>query len=473
MAERYDLVLVGSGFAAGFFLAEYLRGAPPTARVLVLERGPLRPHAAQVQVRHQALAEGHQTFVNQTPAKAWNYSPLFGGGSNCWWGNTPRMLPEDFALRTRFGSGVDWPLGYDDLEADYLAIERAMAISGPAEGPTPRSAPYPQPPHTFSQPDEVLARAHPGEFFAMATARPTQATGGRPACCATGVCEVCPRNAKWTVLNGLQAPFRDPRVTVTLGARVDLVEHAGGVATGVRATTPRGELRAEGELVALAANALFNPYILLASGLDQGGCGRGLCEQVGVTVEVDLDGLDNFQGSTSSVGHGLMLYRGVDRARRAGALMETMNVPKLRDLRGRWRQYLEVRFVFEDEPQAESTVTVDPRTPGKPVVHYAGPSAWTRAGLAALPQDAARVLGALPIEDLRVPSEPDPTESHILGTTPMGRDPATSVVDPDLRHHQVRNLVVLGSSTFPTCPPANPTLTLSALARRAARRLRG
>jgi len=55
----------------------------------------------------------------------------------------------------------------------------------------------------------------------------------------------------------------------------------------------------------------------------------------------------------------------------------------------------------------------------------------------------------------------------------MGRDPKTSVVDADLRHHRVRNLLVLGSSTFPTCPPANPTLTLAALSLRAARRLRG
>jgi len=56
-------------------------------------------------------------------------------------------------------------------------------------------------------------------------------------------------------------------------------------------------------------------------------------------------------------------------------------------------------------------------------------------------------------------------------TTPMGLDPATSVVDADLRHHRVRNLLVLGASVFPTCPPANPTLTLSALSTRAARRL--
>jgi choline dehydrogenase-like flavoprotein len=45
----------------------------------------------------------------------------------------------------------------------------------------------------------------------------------------------------------------------------------------------------------------------------------------------------------------------------------------------------------------------------------------------------------------------------------MGNDPATSVVDRYLMHHRIRNLLVLGSSAYPTASPAYPTLTLSAL----------
>jgi choline dehydrogenase-like flavoprotein len=37
------------------------------------------------------------------------------------------------------------------------------------------------------------------------------------------------------------------------------------------------------------------------------------------------------------------------------------------------------------------------------------------------------------------------------------------VVDKHLLHHQYRNLFVLGSGSFTTYTPANPTLTLSAL----------
>jgi len=65
---------------------------------------------------------------------------------------------------------------------------------------------------------------------------------------------------------------------------------------------------------------------------------------------------------------------------------------------------------------------------------------------------------------------------HIMGTTIMGDNPSSSVVDKDCRAHDHDNLYILGSSVFPTGSTANPTSTLAALALRAAetikRRLR-
>src|SRR5690606_18069205 len=39
-----------------------------------------------------------------------------GGGTNCWFGQSPRLHPSDFALFTRYGVGRDWPVTYDELE---------------------------------------------------------------------------------------------------------------------------------------------------------------------------------------------------------------------------------------------------------------------------------------------------------------------------------------------------------------------
>jgi choline dehydrogenase-like flavoprotein len=56
--------------------------------------------------------------------------------------------------------------------------------------------------------------------------------------------------------------------------------------------------------------------------------------------------------------------------------------------------------------------------------------------------------------------------SHHMGTTRMGIDPSTSVVDTDCRVHGVDNLYVAGSSVFAAGGYANPTLTILALALR-------
>jgi choline dehydrogenase-like flavoprotein len=50
----------------------------------------------------------------------------------------------------------------------------------------------------------------------------------------------------------------------------------------------------------------------------------------------------------------------------------------------------------------------------------------------------------------------------------MGHDPAESVVDAGQIHHSVRNLVVVGSSVFPSSGTAPPSLTVAALSLRAA-----
>ncbi len=472
MDQDYDLIVVGTGFASSFFLSAYLARCRADARILVLERGRRDTHAWQLRHRQPASTPPQTTFVNRHRRKQWFYTPALGGGSNCWWAVTPRMMPSDFALQSTYGVGTDWPLSYDELEEFYCQAEALMAVSGPDDGsPQPRSQPYPQPPHHFSQPDKLLKKAYPELFFHQPTARARLATARRPACCASGVCHLCPIDAKFTVLNEMGHLYADPRVTLVLEAAVQSVETTGRTARGVRYIKDGAEVQAQGQLVVLGANALFNPHILLRSGLSHPLLGKFLHEQVAVSATIDLNGVDNFQGSTSITGHGYMLYDGPHRVQRAGCLIESWNVPTLRLERGKWRQRLVLKFVFEDLPAPHNHVRIAADDPAQPETVYRHHSGYAQRGIDALAKALPELLHPLPVEKVYFDSQPAPTENHILGTTPMGTDPRHSIVDRGLVHHQVRNLLVLGGGAFPTSSPANPTLTLSALSLWAAHHL--
>lgn len=472
MPDRYDLVLVGSSFASSFFLHEALKHLPRSARVLVLERGSQRDHAWQLTHRHALWKESARTFVNVNPSKPWRFTVAVGGSSNCWVGCTPRMLPEDFELKSRYGMGADWPVTYDELEPFYTETERIMSVSGPDNTALfPRSEPYPQPPHRMQETEITWQRAWPEHVFAMPTARARLSTKRRPACCANHVCQVCPINAKFTILNEMMDLFEDPRVQLMVGARVDTLDIQGGRVNGVRYHALGVDRIVHADFVALGANAMFNPVMLATSGIEHPELGLGLLEQVSIRVDVMLDGLEGFQGSTYLTGHGYQLYGGEHRRKRAAALIETRNKPELRMERGKWRQILRMKVVFEDLRQTRNRVTTtgDPARAAK--ADWRGYSEYAKRGLVALNDELPKVLRGLPVEDVRIGDQVEGSEAHIIGTVPFGHDLGSSVVDPDLVHHSVRNLAVLGSSAFPTAPPANPTLTLSALSLRSARRI--
>jgi choline dehydrogenase-like flavoprotein len=63
---------------------------------------------------------------------------------------------------------------------------------------------------------------------------------------------------------------------------------------------------------------------------------------------------------------------------------------------------------------------------------------------------------------------PTPTTRHVLGTARMGDDPHTSVVDRWQKFHDLDNLWQVDGGALPTGSGYNPTLTLQALALRAA-----
>ncbi len=60
---------------------------------------------------------------------------------------------------------------------------------------------------------------------------------------------------------------------------------------------------------------------------------------------------------------------------------------------------------------------------------------------------------------------------HLMGGARMGTDPVTSVVDPDFRLKNQKNIFVCDSSIFPNAPGINPALTIMALAHKLSQQL--
>jgi choline dehydrogenase-like flavoprotein len=61
--------------------------------------------------------------------------------------------------------------------------------------------------------------------------------------------------------------------------------------------------------------------------------------------------------------------------------------------------------------------------------------------------------------------------AHQMGGLTMGSDPKNSVINPDFRHHRIKNLFAVDGSVFPTALGVNPSLTIYALAHMARQRI--
>ncbi len=369
-------------------------------------------------------------------------------------------------MKRRFGFDRDWPFTYEQLEPFYCEAEDLMSIAGDSRSPLhPRSRDFPFPPHIMTEPDRALANAYPGLFTALPSARARKSTARRPACCASGVCNLCPIDAKFTILNEFSEVYADPRVTLLLNTEALHLETEAGKPSALVCSNAA---RIKAEQFILGANAIFNPAILLRSGLEHPLLGRRLNEQIGVEYEFDLDGMDNYQGSTSLTGHGYMEYAHAERRSRSAALIETSNIPRLRLEKGKWRQRLTIKCIFEDKPSQSNYLLCSQND--KPELHFSGYSGYALDAIDRMDTRLSSLLSALPIEKLNRREIKD-TEGHILGTTCMGKSVDDSVVDGFGRVHTWPNVVVLGGSNFPTSSPSNPTLTICAMSLRSAQHL--
>ena len=462
IAKSWDVVVVGTSFAAQFFVS----ALPKELNVLLVEKGPFLTH--QDLLDQGGFAPDELLMDNRSGRrKEFVARSLYGGNSNCWAGQTPRFMPTDFTLFEDTGRGADWPLRYADLEPFYTEVEAHMEMAGDRErSPWPMSQPYPFPAHALARNDTRCVVERPDIWTPQPTAR---SNGGRRAtCCDSEVCALCPVDAKFTILND-EGRLLGPKASILVNHEVDRVLHQNGRAGGVILKSGDGSAQQiNAGIVALAANAIQNPAILMRSGITMPALGRYLHEQVGRYIDLYTDQPGYFGGSLNTSTCHAFWSEGYDRRER-GAVMITNNnrrVPPRADI-GRWTEVMGLKLVADDEPIEENRVELD--EDGRARIIWVGHSDYAVKGLDYAESELQSIL---PFKIERVVRTLDlATEFHIQGTHRMGTDADNAVTDANCRIFGFENLFALGAGSFATCSPANPTLTLSAISLKAGRSL--
>ena len=278
--EGYDVAVIGAGVAGALIGWQLARAG---ARVVILEAGP-RVDRAGVVARHRASVVKAPGALYPAPAGAPRYvqagpEPFkstylrcVGGTTWHWLGTAVRLLPSDFAMRSRYGVGVDWPLCYQELEPWYVAAERELGVAGDdaADLGSPRSAPYPLPAIPLSSVDRALERAAAAlgwRLVATPQARNSMPYEGRPQCCGSGTCvPICPIGAKYdATVHVARAEAAGARILENAVVyRLDA--DACGTITAARYKTPTGARRAvTARVFVAAANAIETAKLLLMS----------------------------------------------------------------------------------------------------------------------------------------------------------------------------------------------------------------
>lgn len=522
-----DILIVGSGIAgaiAGAKLAQkglkvaYLESGKRIdradavqtfwdAKIKVPESAypndPTAPHPVSHRIGDYYQQMGPQDFKS-------TYIKVVGGTTWHWLGTTLRNVPADFKLKSLYGHAVDWPFDYDALEPFYLAAEQEIGVSGDSTDDlgSPRSGEYPmkQIPMTYLDHQFVKALAA-SQYQVRSTPQGRNSTyhADRPECCGNGSCiPVCPIQAKYdatvhlALAEAAGAVIHDQTTATRLNLGAD-----GKIASVDFRRADGSTGTAAGKVVVVAAHAIETPRLLLNSA--QEGAPQGIAnssDQVGrnlmdhpsrLSWAETPDPVWPFRGPLSTAGIENLRDGDFRKDRAAfrieigndghnwptGAPLSTAAALAEQGLRGAelnaaikdaTSRQIRLASLVEQSPDAENRVTLDPEkrdANGMPLprIHY-DYSDYTMAGLQAAEQAHDEIFAALGATNIN--HAPDIKGSgHVIGTVRMGLDPATAVVDADLRSFEHRNLFLLGSGTFPTSATANPSLTIAALSLRA------
>jgi len=428
-----------------------------------------------------------------------------------------RFRPIDFKEFSKIGpiagtSFADWPITYDELEPYYTKVDYEIGVSG-APGPfdPPRSRPYALGPMPNKSSGVILDRAARAlglhsQVAPMAIL--SSSYDGRSGCQACGHCTWygCEFGAKSSSLvTVIPKAMATGRCEVRADSTVLRVEtNAKGRATGVVYVDKSGkEKRQTAKAIVLAANGAETSRLLLMSATPK--FAHGLANSSGAVGRNIM-----FNGSSSSTGmfeHPLNEFKGAVTSRIVLDFYDTdpsrgfyggggidsrfpfgpigFAINGLPDDMPQWgpeykralRDYYShsTRFVshLTSLPLATNTVTLDDDhkdrfgRPGLRLTYRDHPDdmkakAWFRDRM----EEMMHAAGAKRVWNQPVLQIDGGV--HLLGTARMGNNPRDSVVDRYHRTHDVPNLFICDGSSFVTSGRGQPTMTIQALAFRAA-----
>lgn len=133
MQNERQVVVVGSGPAGAAAARELVEAG---ISVTMLEAGThmpagllVRSNGKNLYRRTPPLQEegGHSVSGDPQTVCYTKFAP--GGLSNCWTGAVPRFAPEDFTEGERLHERYRWPITYTDLAPFYEKVERSLAIT--------------------------------------------------------------------------------------------------------------------------------------------------------------------------------------------------------------------------------------------------------------------------------------------------------------------------------------------------------
>ena len=502
LTDTVDAVVIGTG-AGGSPLLARLAGAGLS--VVALEAGrfwdPARDFATDERAQTKLFWNDERLSAGGSPlAFGANNSGIGVGGSTLHYtAYTPRAHPDDFRLHTDFGVGVDWPLGYQDLEPCYDELERFLGVSGPSPYPwDAHGQPYPLPPLPLNGAAQLMQRAcrtlgiqtSPAPNAALSGPYYQPGIGWRRACTNRGFCQAgCSVGAKAS----MDVTFIP--LALQSGAEVrsecfvtEITQDGAGRVNGVVYTQNGVEQRQPCRHVFLCAGAVESPRLLLLNGLANGSgqVGRNFLAHNGIQVwgqfDEDIRPYKGIPGGLISEDTHRPL--GADFA--GGYLLQSLGVmpvtyaSQLARGPGLWGERLRehmcgynhiagINICGDSLPDEgnflELSDETDARGLPKPRIHFTASENDRR-----MTAHAERLMRAIWAEAGAREVWALDRHAHTLGTCRMGADPHTSVVNPDGQAHDVPGLFIADGSVFPSTLSVNPALTIMALSLRMADR---